>query len=76
MRVAAEGMETVAQKDVLLKMKCDEFQGFYFSAPLSAGAVAEMLDQRSSRPEPPYVAESLAALSRVHAEEEAVPVGR
>jgi diguanylate cyclase (GGDEF)-like protein len=73
MRVVAEGVETLAQNEVLLDLKCDEFQGFYFSTPLSASAVSEMLDKRNSLAEPSCVTESLADLSRACALTETVP---
>jgi diguanylate cyclase len=36
LRVVAEGVETVAQRDALVKMGCDELQGFLFAKPMSA----------------------------------------
>jgi diguanylate cyclase len=39
MRVVAEGVETEAQRDCLLKMGCDELQGFLFAKPMSAAAL-------------------------------------
>jgi diguanylate cyclase (GGDEF)-like protein len=37
MRVVAEGVETLAQIDVLKSLRCDEIQGFYISKPLLPG---------------------------------------
>ena len=40
LRVVAEGVETEAQRDWLLKMGCDELQGFLFAKPMSPTALA------------------------------------
>ncbi len=41
LRVLAEGVETLAQRDVVLKKNCTEMQGFLFSRALpAAGAIA------------------------------------
>jgi EAL domain-containing protein (putative c-di-GMP-specific phosphodiesterase class I) len=37
MRVVAEGVETLAQIDILKSLQCDEIQGFYISKPLPPG---------------------------------------
>ena len=39
----AEGVETQAQRDLLLQWGCTEAQGFYFSEPLSADDVKRLL---------------------------------
>ncbi len=39
LKVVAEGVETERQRDVLLKMGCDEFQGYLFAKPMSARAL-------------------------------------
>jgi diguanylate cyclase (GGDEF)-like protein len=49
LRVVAEGVETRAQGDRLLQLNCDEMQGFYFSRPVPANSVGEMV--RASRAE-------------------------
>ncbi len=36
LKVLAEGVETLEQKDFLHSVSCDEFQGFYFSRPVAA----------------------------------------
>ena len=36
LRVVAEGVETLGQRDVLVQLGCDEFQGFYFAKPMPA----------------------------------------
>jgi diguanylate cyclase (GGDEF)-like protein/PAS domain S-box-containing protein len=43
MRVVAEGVETQEQLEFLLMHGCDEIQGYYFSRPVSAEAVAALL---------------------------------
>lgn len=35
MHILAEGVETQEQKDILIALGCDRFQGYYFSKPLS-----------------------------------------
>lgn len=37
--VVAEGVETEAQRDILLALECDELQGFLFAQPMPAGAL-------------------------------------
>jgi diguanylate cyclase len=41
LRVVAEGVETEAQRDVLLALGCDELQGYLFAKPMSASALTE-----------------------------------
>lgn len=36
----AEGVETEEQADLLRRMGCDEFQGYYYSKPVAAGEMA------------------------------------
>ncbi len=36
MRVIAEGVETVEQRDILIELDCDEMQGYLFAPPMSA----------------------------------------
>jgi diguanylate cyclase (GGDEF)-like protein len=40
LRVVAEGVETTAQRDLLLQLGCDELQGYLFAKPMSARAIA------------------------------------
>ncbi|MGJ0516180.1 MAG: bifunctional diguanylate cyclase/phosphodiesterase [Methylomicrobium sp.] len=47
--VIAEGVETAAQLAFLKSEGCDEVQGFYFSRPLLAGEIAELLAKDFSR---------------------------
>ena len=39
LKVVAEGVETVKQRDILLELGCDEFQGYLFARPMSARAL-------------------------------------
>ena len=39
LKVVAEGVETESQRDVLIKMGCDELQGYLFAKPMSARAL-------------------------------------
>jgi len=43
LKVIAEGVESEAQRDFLLKHGCDEIQGYFFSRPLPALEFAETL---------------------------------
>ena len=46
LRVIAEGVETEQQIAFLRKQECDAAQGYYFSRPVSADAIAELLRDR------------------------------
>lgn len=48
--VVAEGVETSAQREFLLRHACDEIQGFWFSRPVPAEKAAEMLRETASDP--------------------------
>jgi EAL domain-containing protein (putative c-di-GMP-specific phosphodiesterase class I) len=39
LKVVAEGVETIRQRDILLELGCDEFQGYLFARPMSARAL-------------------------------------
>ncbi|MBC7500621.1 MAG: EAL domain-containing protein, partial [Herminiimonas sp.] len=43
MTVTAEGVERESQRDFLIRAKCDEMQGFFFSKPVSAQVFEKML---------------------------------
>jgi diguanylate cyclase (GGDEF)-like protein len=47
LQVIAEGVETRAQKDNLTDLDCDQFQGYYFSRPISEAEVAGLIEARS-----------------------------
>ncbi len=51
LKVVAEGVETVAQQDVLTRLHCDDLQGYLFAKPMSAERVAEWAEH-SRRPGP------------------------
>jgi EAL domain-containing protein (putative c-di-GMP-specific phosphodiesterase class I) len=39
LRVVAEGVETGGQRDILLNLRCDEMQGFFFARPMDAATL-------------------------------------
>jgi EAL domain-containing protein (putative c-di-GMP-specific phosphodiesterase class I) len=41
--VIAEGVENAFQYDYLRRIGCDEFQGYYFSKPVSVDMLENML---------------------------------
>lgn len=45
-KVAAEGVETKAQLDILRELKCKYVQGFYFSKPMPLDRCIELLNRR------------------------------
>lgn len=45
LRVIAEGVETRSQLDVLKALDCDEIQGFYFSKPVPASEIPQLLEK-------------------------------
>lgn len=46
--VIAEGVETEAQRDLLVSHHCDFMQGFLFSRPLQADAVLAFIRKRQA----------------------------
>ncbi|MBU4018465.1 EAL domain-containing protein [Rhodoferax sp.] len=50
MKVIAEGVETEAQCAILSSSACDEIQGYFFSRPISAQAMEELLGQARQLP--------------------------
>ncbi len=49
-KAVAEGVETAAQLAYLRRYQCDEMQGYFFSRPLPAADMAELLRQERSLP--------------------------
>lgn len=39
LRVVAEGVETIAQRDLMLEAGSDELQGYHFAEPVDASAL-------------------------------------
>ena len=50
LEVVAEGVESEIQRNYLSTLGCDGFQGFYFSKPLSAQAVTNLLYENNLSP--------------------------
>jgi EAL domain-containing protein (putative c-di-GMP-specific phosphodiesterase class I) len=50
LKVTAEGVETTAQLDVLLRLGCEVAQGFFFSRPLTADKCCDLLRDLAQRP--------------------------
>lgn len=43
LQVIAEGVETVAQRDMLASIHCDAFQGYYFARPVAASDLTKQI---------------------------------
>ena len=50
LRVIAEGVETAEQLAILRDNNCDEFQGYYFSKPVTFEAIADLLGKQAQAP--------------------------
>lgn len=44
LKVVAEGIETAAQRDILIEAGCDFGQGYYYSKPIEAAAFIDLLE--------------------------------
>lgn len=53
LKVVAEGIETVVQRDYLKACKCDEMQGYLFSRPVPAADFEDLLIRNQSLAGPP-----------------------
>ena len=51
MKVLAEGVETEGQLSLLIANRCDQMQGYYFSAPVAADAMTAILREGRALPE-------------------------
>ncbi|MGH7930161.1 MAG: EAL domain-containing protein, partial [Candidatus Binatia bacterium] len=43
LKVVAEGVETLASKQMLMDFECDEAQGYYFSRPVTAADISRLM---------------------------------
>jgi diguanylate cyclase (GGDEF)-like protein len=48
LKVVAEGVEEQGQLDILARLDCDEYQGYFFSRPISALDLVPMLSELSA----------------------------
>ena len=56
MEVVAEGVETDAQRAALVRLGCDQLQGYVIARPMPAEAVPGWLAQSAATAAPPLVA--------------------
>jgi diguanylate cyclase (GGDEF)-like protein/PAS domain S-box-containing protein len=45
LQVIAEGVENLAQRDMLAHINCDAFQGYYFARPVAAADLADIAEE-------------------------------
>ena len=48
LQVVAEGVEVQEQLDLLATLHCDQYQGYFFSRPVSAADLTPLLSERCS----------------------------
>lgn len=65
-RVVAEGIESERQRDVLRSLGCDYGQGYFYSRPLSIGALGEFLNERGHQPFIPDSSGDVPEVSLIH----------
>jgi len=61
LRVVAEGVETEAQRDLLVALGCDELQGYLFARPMSAASLALWADNDGASGDPTFRASLFTA---------------
>ncbi|MGB9992848.1 EAL domain-containing protein [Massilia sp. SM-13] len=57
LRVIAEGVESRPQLEYLRRNRCDEIQGYYFSRPLNAADMGELVEAGKSLPPDPNLSD-------------------
>ena len=50
LKVVAEGVETEEQASLLRLLKCDEYQGYWFSPAVPRERIQDLLQEHDSRP--------------------------
>jgi len=60
MRVVAEGVETIAELDLLRSFGCQLIQGYYFSTPLPPGELEQWMDTPMEHSETPARASNVS----------------
>jgi EAL domain-containing protein (putative c-di-GMP-specific phosphodiesterase class I) len=45
LQVIAEGVESLAQRDMLANIDCDAFQGYYFAHPVAAADLPKITEE-------------------------------
>lgn len=63
-RVVAEGVETIAQRDHLLRLGCDELQGYLYGQPLAPGPLVKRIEELSAAVNKTKAAPALRATAR------------
>jgi len=61
LRVVAEGVETEAQRDLLVGLGCDELQGYLFARPMTAASLALWADNDGASGNPTFRASLFCA---------------